>query len=52
MAQDRIYVVEAGGTKDQMASNQASIDWMMKNLKAKCSSILAPVLASRTCNRL
>ncbi len=50
-AQSRIFVVEAGGTKEQMDRAKASIDWTMKSVKVKCDTIVSPVLASKTCGR-
>ena len=44
-------MVEAGGTKEQMAHYQASVDWTLNGLRVRCNALLAPVLASRTCNR-
>jgi hypothetical protein len=51
MAQSRLYVVEAGGTKEQMERARPQVDWMMKSVKVKCTTFVSPVLASRTCNR-
>ena len=50
-AQGRVFVVEAGGTQEQMKRAQPSIDWTMKSVKVKCDTLVSPVLASRTCNR-
>jgi hypothetical protein len=51
MAQSRLYLVEAGGTKEQMERARPQIEWMMKTVKVKCPTFVSPVLASRTCNR-
>lgn len=51
LAQGRLFIVEAGGTKDAFDRSQPSIDWMLKSLKVKCDTIVSPVLASRTCNK-
>ncbi|MBL8612415.1 MAG: serine/threonine protein kinase [Myxococcales bacterium] len=51
LAQGRLFLVEAGGSKEQMDRAQASVDWMMKSVKVKCDTFVSPVLASRTCNR-
>ena len=51
VAQDRLFVVEAGGTKEQMDRAQASIEWMNKSVRVKCDTFVSPVLASKTCNR-
>ncbi len=50
-AQSRLFVVEAGGTKEQMDRAKASIEWTMKSVKVKCDTIVSPVLASKTCGR-
>jgi len=49
-AQSRLFLVEAGGTKEQMDRSKASVDWMMKSVKVKCDTFVSPVLASRTCH--
>jgi hypothetical protein len=51
MAQSRLFLVEAGGTKEQMEKAGPGVEWMMKSVKVKCSTFVSPVLASRTCNR-
>jgi hypothetical protein len=48
---DRLFLVEAGGPKEQVDRARASLDWMHATLKVRCNSVVAPVLASRTCNR-
>lgn len=50
-AQDRLYVAEAGGAKEPMTQYRDSVDAMFASLRVRCGSWLAPVLASRTCNR-
>lgn len=50
-AQNRLFVVEAGGAKEQMDRAKASVDWTMKSVKVKCDTIVSPVLASKTCGR-
>ncbi len=50
-AQGRLFIAEAGAPKALFERNQASIDWTLKSLKVKCSTIVSPVLASRTCNK-
>lgn len=50
LAQGRLFIVEAGGAKDAFDRAKPSVDWMMKSVKVRCDSIVAPVLASRTCN--
>jgi hypothetical protein len=50
-AQGRLFVVEAGATKDQMDRARASVEWTMKSVKVKCDTIVSPVLASKTCGR-
>ncbi len=51
VAQDRLFLVEAGGSKEQMDRYKSSVDWMLASVKVRCGSIVAPVLASHTCNR-
>lgn len=51
VAQDRVFLVEAGGSKVQFDRYTASLEWMHKSVRVKCNSWLSPVLASRTCNR-
>lgn len=51
LAQGRLYVVEAGGENATFEKAKPSVEWMMQSVKVKCDSIVAPVLASRTCNR-
>ena len=50
LAQGRLFVVEAGGAKEAFERARPSVDWMMKSVKVRCDSIVAPVLASRTCH--
>jgi hypothetical protein len=50
-AQDRLFLVEAGGQRDLFERSRASIVGTMKTVRVRCSSWLTPVLASRTCNR-
>jgi hypothetical protein len=51
VAQGRLFVVEAGGPRAEMDRYKANVDWTMKSLKVRCDALLAPVFASRTCNR-
>ena len=50
-AQGRLFVVEAGGAKEQMDRAKDSVAWTMKSVKVKCDTIVSPVLASKTCGR-
>lgn len=50
-AQDRLFLVEAGAPKAQFDRARPNVEWMFKSVRVKCSSFVAPVLASRTCNR-
>jgi hypothetical protein len=50
-AQSRLFVVEAGGQKDNMTKYQASVDWALASVRVQCSGFLSPVFSSRTCNR-
>ena len=51
LAQGRLFIVEAGGEDATFTRAKPSVEWMMQSVKVKCDSIVAPVLASRTCNR-
>jgi len=51
VAQARLFVVETGGSKEQVERYQASTDWMQKTVRVKCDTFVSPVLASKTCNR-
>jgi hypothetical protein len=51
MAQDRLFLVETGGPKEQMDRYKQSVDYMLASVKVKCDTFVSPVLASRTCNR-
>jgi len=51
MAQDRLFILEAGGAKPEMDKYRPSVDWLKKSLKVRCSTFVSPVLASSTCNR-
>ncbi len=50
-AQKRLFLVEAGATKEQMERQKTQIDWMLKSVKVQCSSLVSRVFASRTCNK-
>jgi hypothetical protein len=50
-AQDRLFLVEAGGEKDVFDRAKPSVEWMLKSVRVRCDTIVSPVLASRTCNR-
>ena len=51
MAQDRLFLVETGGPKEQADRFRPQLDWMLKSVKVECDSLVAPVLSSRTCNK-
>jgi hypothetical protein len=51
MAQDRLFLVEAGGTKEQTDRLRPQVEWMLKSVKVRCDTFVSPVLASRTCNK-
>lgn len=51
VAQDRLFVIEVGGTKEQMERYKDSVDWMLLSVLVKCDTFVSPVLASKTCNR-
>jgi len=50
-AQDRVFLLEAGGAKASVARYGEALDWQVATFNAKCGFFLAPVFASRTCNR-
>lgn len=50
-AQDRVFLLEAGGAKDSVARFKPALDWQVSSFHAQCGFFLAPVFASRTCNR-
>ncbi len=50
-AQDRLFLVEAGGAKEVFERARPNVEWMLKSVRVKCDTIVSPVLASRTCNR-
>lgn len=50
-AQGRLFLVEAGGAKEAFDRARPNVEWMLKSVRVRCDSFLAPVLASRTCNR-
>lgn len=50
-AQERLFIVEAGGAKDAFERARPSVEWMLKSVRVRCDTIVSPVLASRTCNR-
>jgi hypothetical protein len=51
VAQGRLFLVEAGAAQPEMDKARASVDYIMKSVKVRCSTIVSPVLASSTCNR-
>jgi hypothetical protein len=51
MAQSRLFLVEAGGTKEQMERARPQLEWMMRSVKVKCDTFVSPIFASRTCNK-
>ncbi len=50
-AQGRVYLIEAGGMREQVERARANIDWMLASVEVRCPTVVSPVLASRTCNR-
>ena len=50
-AQEKLFLVEAGGAKDAFDRAKPSVEWMLKSVRVRCDTIVSPVLASRTCNR-
>lgn len=51
VAQDRVFLLEAGGLRDSVRRYQAKLEWQVSTFHARCGFFVAPVLASRTCNR-
>ena len=51
VAQNRLFVAEAGGAKENMDRYKSSVDWMFQSLEVRCGGFLAPVLSTHTCNR-
>jgi hypothetical protein len=47
----RVFLVEAGGRREDVEKVSASLEWMLASVEVRCSTVLSPVLASRTCNR-
>lgn len=50
-AQEKLFLVEAGGAKEAFERAKPSVEWMLKSVRVRCDTIVSPVLASRTCNR-
>jgi hypothetical protein len=51
VAQGRLFVLESGGSKEQMEHFAKSVDWTAASLRVKCGAFGYPVFASHTCNR-
>ena len=51
VAQDRLFLLEAGGEQRLFAQYAPKLDWQVQTFEAQCGFFLAPVFASRTCNR-
>jgi hypothetical protein len=49
--QGRVFLVEAGGRREDLEKVRPNLDWMLASVQVRCSTIVSPVLASRTCNR-
>lgn len=50
-AQDRVFVLEAGGAREAVEKLGPQLDAYVADFRARCGFLLAPVFASRTCNR-
>lgn len=50
-AQSRVFLLEAGGAKEALARVEPQLNWQIATFRAQCGFFVAPVLASRTCNR-
>ncbi len=51
VAQDRLFLLEAGGAREAMDRYGTKLDWQVATFRARCGFPGAPVVASRTCNR-
>lgn len=51
LAQGRLFVIESGARREQFEQAKAGVLAMEQSVKVRCGALLAPVLASRTCNR-
>ncbi|MFO0679643.1 MAG: serine/threonine protein kinase [Polyangiaceae bacterium] len=51
IAQERLFTVESGGPKEAMLAAHAQVESIERSIQVRCGSAVAPVLASRTCNR-
>jgi hypothetical protein len=51
VAGERLFVAEAGGPDALMTEKAQALDRSLASLRLRCGAWLAPVLASRTCNR-
>lgn len=51
LAQGRVFVAEAGGESLAFERAKPSVEYAMASVRVRCESAVAPVLASRTCNR-
>lgn len=50
-AQGRIFLVESGGPHEAFSKAESAVVAMESSVAVRCPSAVAPVLASRTCNR-
>ena len=51
LAQDRLFLFEAGGSQAETEKISKSIEAMHASLKVRCDTLVIPNLASKTCNR-
>jgi hypothetical protein len=51
LAQGRLFLAEAGGKETLMTEHEATLHEALDGLALRCGCWVAPVLASRTCNR-
>jgi len=51
VAQDRVFLLEAGGSRAAVERFEPKLAWQVETFHARCGFPVAPVLASRTCNR-
>jgi hypothetical protein len=51
VAQSRLFVLEAGGSKEQMDRYARSVEFMAGSLRVQCGAFGYPVFASHTCGK-
>jgi hypothetical protein len=51
VAQERLFVVESGGPREEVDRYAPSLAEMEASVQVRCNTFVSPVLASRTCHR-